>query len=274
MQWVIEKILLERHDEGFGFPSLDEAAKLQGHEVFIKKYIPFSETQEIIEADPSKAAVFYGCIEWNNKLERLGVMKKYCPGAYLNKEALRYSNYAWHFHDYMLNRNSFLLRYGQIKKHTYNFMEVDGFFIRPDAVTKPFPGHVVYSDEDINQLSTYDKVYDDELCVIAEKQDIIGEYRHVVCRNEVIAQSQYRRDGVLDIRIDVDLDCQALAKMVAREEDQVDTVYVVDTALTEDGPKIIEFNSFSCAGLYACDTMAIVKHVSEAAEAEFKGENL
>lgn len=280
MQWVIDKILLEKHDEGFGFPSLEEAARSQGHDVYLTKYIPFSETQgpEIYTLQHLKPTIFYGCCEWINKLERNGILKNYVPGIYLRKDALRYSNYSWRYHEHMLNKNYFILRYGEIKKRPQALRTITDicdflpFFIRPDVVTKSFPGHIIKSYKDIELLSTYDKIYDDELCVIAPVEKIIGEYRHIICNREVIAQSQYKRNNILDIRIDVNLECQALAKWISREEYQIDNVYVVDTALINDGPKIIEFNAFSCSGLYAMDTNKIVKHISEVAEIEFKGE--
>jgi hypothetical protein len=85
-----------------------------------------------------------------------------------------------------------------------------------------------------------------------------------------VTKSQYRWDK-LDIRIDTLPECDRLAEQVAEHKWQADRVYVCDIAQTDEGPKIIELNAFSSSGLYACDTRAIVKGVSEAAWKEYLG---
>jgi hypothetical protein len=174
-----------------------------------------------------------------------------------------------------------MLPYGEIKRRMNEDLE-EGLlppnfknkklFLRPDVVIKSFAGRVFEFDtmeDDVNQLSQYEKISDFELCVISSPKKIIGEYRHVVCNNEIVGQSQYQRDGKLDIQIDVEPECQKLVKYIINNYEQPDNVYVVDTALTEDGSRIVEFNSFSCSGLYAMDTMSIVRNVSQAAIDEY-----
>jgi hypothetical protein len=273
--WVVDNVLLERHDEGFGMPRIEEAARQLGHDVHVTKYIPFSERPEFhfkYEKMIDKPTILYGSVQWLNQIVKFRKEGNHIgiPGPYFNKEALKYSNYSWRYPGMMLNDDYVLLPYGEIKQR----MKLEEFpmFIRCDGVTKTVPGHLVYTFDDVNLLSSYDKTYDEELLVWASPKEIIGEYRHIIVNGEIAGQSQYRRDGKLDIRIDVEPSCQALAKEVARGEYQVDNVYTLDTALTQDGPKIVEFNAFSCSGLYACDTLNIVKLVSEAAEKEFNGE--
>jgi len=286
--WVIDEILLERHDGDRGFPSLGSAAVDQGHNVFVTKYVPFS-VQPIFnftQLDPVPT-ILYGSIQFLNQVERCGILKNLgYPGAYFKKEALKFSNYCWRYPGLMLSDRWQILPYGELKRRLDAdlsdglqppYFDDHRMFIRPDVVTKSFAGRVFdfnTAEDNPEQLSRYEHISDEELCVIAREKSIIGEYRHVICNREVIAQSQYQRDGKLDIRIDVEPDCQALAKQISREEYQPDNVYVVDTALTVDGPRIIEFNAFSCSGLYACDTNNIIKRVSEAAVREFNGEDV
>lgn len=296
--WVVDNALLERHDEGFGFPRIDEAAKALGHDVYVTKYIPFSDSPQEFETandwlmGRAKAVphIFYGSVEWLNQIERCGWFKQrgYIPGAYFKKEALKYSNYSSRpeFGDLMLNDDYLILPFGEIKRRLDwdihqglrpPYFKSPKMFIRPDVVTKSFAGRVIdfaSEEEKPESLNQYEKISDEELCVVATEKKIIGEYRHIICRNELIAQSQYRRDGKIDIRIDVEPECQRLAKFVSREEYQPDTVYTLDTAMTEDGPRIVEFNAFSCSGLYASDTMRIVRDVSFAATIEFLGDDI
>ena len=287
--WVIDNVLLERHDEGYGILPIAQAAEKLGHEVFITKYVPFSDYPDFDFniTNPEFPLILYGSIQFLNQIERVGLFKYIgLPGAYFKKEALKYSNYSWRYPGLMLNDRWIMLPYGEIKRRLDEDIH-DGlipphfpnhkFFIRPDVVTKSFAGRVINFDseeENHKTLSKYETVSDEELCVISDEVDIIGEYRHIICDREIVGQSQYRRDGKLDIRTDVDVDCQNLAKYVAQQEYQPDIVYTLDTALTVDGPRIVEFNAFSCSGLYACDTENIVKRVSEAAWKEFNGDDI
>jgi hypothetical protein len=281
VQWIIDTLLLEKHDEGFGFPRIEEAVEKCGHKAIITKYIPFSDKPLKTPFNPYEPTILYGSCQFVSQWERLGLLKTVIPGAYFNKEKLKYSNYSSIFGRLMLNDDYYMLPYGEIKRRMNEDLE-EGLlppnfknkklFLRPDVVIKSFAGRVFEFDtmeDDVNQLSQYEKISDFELCVISSPKKIIGEYRHVVCNNEIVGQSQYQRDGKLDIQIDVEPECQKLVKYIINNYEQPDNVYVVDTALTEDGSRIVEFNSFSCSGLYAMDTMSIVRNVSQAAIDEY-----
>jgi len=59
-------------------------------------------------------------------------------------------------------------------------------------------------------------------------------------------------------------------KYVAKANWQLDSCYVVDIFLGEDGPRIGEFNSFASSGLYNCDMDKIVNAVCNTAEKEWR----
>ena len=42
-----------------------------------------------------------------------------------------------------------------------------------------------------------------------------------------------------------------------------DPIFVVDVCATDDGPRLLELNSFSCSDLYGCDFEPIVDAVDE-----------
>jgi hypothetical protein len=69
-----------------------------------------------------------------------------------------------------------------------------------------------------------------------------------------------------------------MAQEVAQREWQPDRVYTCDIALTEINGKqearVLEFNAFSCSGLYACDTELIANAVSYAAWNEYSGDDI
>ena len=149
---------------------------------------------------------------------------------------------------------------------------------------KEFVGQVINGPEDFWDLLSPQVPIDPYiLCVVAEPQHIIAEFRYVICEKEVIAGSEYRWDNILDVRRDTHPVCDKLAEQIAKAEWQADTVYVCDIALiVEDNirggdlcldevAKVIELNAFSSSGLYACDTYKIVEAVSKAAEREHGG---
>lgn len=298
--WVIDEVIIEKHDE-VGFPSLSDAAREAGDHVIVTRYRPF--TQELVLPEDDVAHLFhtthrspvvaYGSVGFIRQFQRTTWLQRQCPGTYCRSDELRYSKAAAMYGPCMFNDDFVMLPYGELRRRILEDLEMGlkpphydehRLFVRPDVVTKTFAGRVFNFDseeDDVHALDRYEKIDPSELVIIAEPKDIIAEFRHFVVNGVVVAESQYRRDGKLDIRIDVseqnsDLARQVAAKKVTIMEQPVDwqpdTVYVVDTAETVDGPRIIEFNSASCSGLYACDTRAIVRAVNVQAWKELNGD--
>lgn len=76
IQWVVDTILLERHDEGYGFLRIDEAAKKLGHSVMTTKYRPFSDHPDLDFLDAKIPTIFYGSCEFNRDLDTWTDSKK------------------------------------------------------------------------------------------------------------------------------------------------------------------------------------------------------
>lgn len=112
----------------------------------------------------------------------------------------------------------------------------------------------------------------DTICLVSPAQELLGEFRFIIAAGEVIDGSEYRWDNVLDIRHDWPADCWEMAEQMAKHSWQPDLVYTCDVASTNSGPKIIEVNSFACAGLYACDKRIVVDAVNNVALREFNGD--
>ena len=152
-----------------------------------------------------------------------------------------------------------------------------GLFIRPNSGFKTFAGQTIMFDKwnyTIELLEDVTSVTDETMILISPLKDIIGEFRFVVCDGQVVTGSEYRWDDRLDIRIDYPIECFDLAEKIANHDWQVDDAYIVDVASTIEGPKVIELNSFSCAGLYACDLEKIVKSLSSVSLKTWKEMNL
>ena len=293
--WLIDERLLERHDE-VGFPDMATAAREAGDTVFTTKYMPFRQELELPEDITAHffhtthriPTVVYGTVGFCRQFQRTTWLKNQCPGTYLRYEELKFSKAAAMYGPAMLNDQFFMLPYGELRRRIVEDNEMGlrppnyyehKFFVRPDVVTKTFAGRVFDFDteeDNVYALDKYEKIDPSELVIIADPIDIIAEFRHFIVNGVVVAESQYRRNEVLDIRVDVSDENSTFAKYVAAKNNdydwEPDTVYVVDTVETVDGPRIVEFNSASCSGLYACDTRAIVKAVNEQAWKELDGD--
>lgn len=301
--WVIDNIINERNFYQTGFPTLAEAARELGHDVIETKYVPFRDRSTLeghiipqfkignLERgfyggdgsrnfDHKRPVLFHGSHEFIRAARNTsGLNTDCCPLAYCREENLRFSTYAAHHGEKMLSEGFRILPYAEVVRR-YRGSNKD-IFIRPNEVTKAFAGRVINGrdfDHEINSLNQIEKIDPETLCVVASPREIAGEFRMIIVDGKVITGSEYRWDDKLDIRIDVDERCWKLAEEVAAHPWQPDRVYVCDVALEVSEiasrdlrPRLIELNSFSCAGLYACDTRKIVEAVSRAANKEYFG---
>lgn len=138
-------------------------------------------------------------------------------------------------------------------------------FLRPERSDKAFAG-AVFRGEDA-RISGLDP---DLRVVAAPVAEIRAEYRFVVVRGRVVTGSQYARGGLTDVRVDFDPDCAALAQRAAGLYAPL-TAFVCDVAETPAGPRVVEYNGFGSAGLYACDCRPVVTEIAEALASCAKG---
>lgn len=272
MRWVMDRYLLQRAaDASGGQPTLEQAARAAGHEVHVTGrvdgVIPDLAT---IPFDASQPVMTWGSHQFVQAVER--ARRDWTPGAYHRTKELAFSTFAAHLGDLLLNDDFVLLPYAEAKRRPWR----GAIFLRPDAVTKAFAGFVIPEADRAREFAALDQTahLDPEtLVVVATTKPLRAEFRFVVVGGEVVTGSEYRWDGKLDIRIDVHPDCEALAWEVARRPWQPDVGYTCDVALMEDGSaRVVELNTLSCSGLYACDTRKIVAAVAQAAWAEFRGD--
>ena len=221
------------------------------------------------EAD-NKCVIIYGSHQFNRALQG-----RYTPGSLGLTTRTAFSSYVSNIPpEWLLNHQGVMCTWKHFSQRrafwewTYGG---GGVFVRPDSGFKTFTGQTISYDnweEGIKLVDQTSSVMDETMIVVAPMQEILGEFRFVIADRKVVAGSEYRWDDKLDIRRDWPPECEELAQKVADLDWQVDCVYVCDVALTPHGPKIVEVNSFSCAGLYACDLHAVVEAVSAAAYKE------
>lgn len=246
-----------------------------GHNLYTTKYIPFSDTQDYGPAHwVNEPTIIYGTIGYIKKCK-----VPFVPGVYgLNQNTDCNFYYPELPSEWLLNSQFVMIPFGSMKNDPYRLFDLfdcNSLFIRPVSGRKTFAGTVITRYNVIDELSAsmqLTSVMSETICLVSPAIDIQSEYRFVIGNHEVIDGSEYRLDNVLDIRHDWPAECWKLANLMAKHSWQPDVCYTVDVAITGDGPRIVELNGFSAAGLYACDKDLIVNRISEIVMKDFNGE--
>ncbi|MCJ2128458.1 ATP-grasp domain-containing protein [Methylobacterium sp. E-045] len=270
--WLCD-VRLTQYRRNIGQPTIEEACRELGYPVHVVDFDPKhpSQVPEVKDAP----VVAYGTHQFVRAVTK--AQPHLIPGPYARYEKLGYMATAGNLGDLMLNDDFILLPYGEVLRRGCDGLG-EAFFLKPEAVTKAFTGFVMTRetwDAEVETIHQKSALPVDALCVVAKPREIEGEFRFVIVDGAVVTGSQYRWNDRLDVRMDVLPICQEMAVRVTRNPWQPDRVSVCDIALLEGRTKakVVELNSFSTSGLYACDTRAIVKAVSRSAQREYDGED-
>jgi hypothetical protein len=269
--WVVDKYLLDiQNSNATLLERFEEIFQKYNIEYFITQYIPFSEHNEPIPYNKDdKSTIFYSTIGYNRNAMRDG----YYYGIFYDEERFSYHNYEPYIKEYVLNKHASEITWGELKRNWK--WEFDGYqtsklFIRPSAGDKLFAGKLVdfYDMED--KIEYWERENDiplDTPIIVAPPQDIKSEMRFLIVNREVITGSQYRYNGILDVRKDYFQGAYDLANVIAKQEWQLDKAYTCDVAMLEDGSfKVVELNCITCAGMYACDVEKFVLAMNKLVE--------
>ena len=196
-----------------------------------------------------------------------------CPGAYgTHPENTKCSEYYPHIpQDILFNKEYFFTTWAEFCRNYqfyFDLFKATALFIRPNSGFKTFAGQPIYLNNVEDQIATLDRCtgvwYNTLILISSFKAFQANEYRFVVVENEVITGSAYNWDTKAN-KPEYPRECWHIANIVAKGSWQLDTAYVCDVVITPEGPKVLELNSFSCAGMYACDRMKIVEAVNKLA---------
>jgi hypothetical protein len=281
-KWIVDTHILDaRNVTG----NIVDAIKKAGCDIHLAEYKAFAPKQDYgIDGDSydwksdnfvnGRPYCLYGTIGYVQKCNF-----PLFPGAYGINDNTNCNFYYSHVPaDWMLNSDFVMAPFQVIKNNPSRFFDlfgVDDLFIRPNTGRKAFTGYTITRENAAFELSSsmqLTSVQSETICLISAAKNIKSEFRFVIGNGEVIDGSEYRWDRILDIRHDWLSECWDLADKMAKHTWQPDTCYTVDVADTEDGPKIVELNGFSCAGLYACDKNLVFDRVSKIAQEEFYGD--
>lgn len=275
VKWVVDDNILRTYRTR----QITDVIRDLGYELHQVTWDPLSPLDPIpFSADD--CVVLYGTHQFVRAVQKqyqfqpgaLGVTDRTCVAQYMSNLPL----------DWFLNRDAIMTTWGIFKqrREDWFFMfggKQDRVFVRPNSGFKTFAGQCIrwsHIDHDIATIDKLSSAMDDTLILVNGDLEIKGEFRFVIADGKVIAGSEYRWDGILDIRSDYPEECRQFAEKVAQHPWQVDIAYTCDVALTLDGPKLVELNGFSCAGLYACDLEAVVHGISSTAWREWSGDDV
>lgn len=275
--WIVDQYMLDLAAER-GCGSIADAVLRAGMEVHVATSDGHMSREMALPAWNERCVVLYGSFRFVRRVERqlkASGGHALLPGAFARVENLSYSAFGAHLGDVLLNDDFVILPFGEFRRR--RLRDWGGrCFLRPDAVTKSFPGMVVAEadfDHEMNSLEKLQHVMPEDLVVASSGRNILRETRFVVVDGEVVSGSTYGWNGSGDIGLPIDEASAALARNVACRTWQPDRAYTCDVALIEhEGDlkaRLIELNSFSCAGLYGCDLDKVVAAVSDAAVDEW-----
>lgn len=183
------------------------------------------------------------------------------------------AGYVSYMPDWFLN-DSIMTTWGQLKSKSEWFFSLFGesIFVRPNNGRKTFTGQVFNTENLLGEMEFLDKhsgVVPETLIWICRAKVITGEYRFWISNGEVVTYSAYSWDETPIIEPNPSSKVLDLANKVAKHDWQVDRIYTVDITEYQNEAKIIELNSFSCAGLYNSDAEKLLKIVSRDILAEW-----
>ncbi len=220
-----------------------------------------SHTHEIVGKIPeiSGPVVIYGSIGSRDLMTHYG----WTPGAWTNEQ----------FNELILNDRLGVdyLNHGIVStlfKNVLDHVGDDPFFVKPDTDTKEFAGKVFFSKEAftewyMKQVTTgyFDEHIYETRVVVGAPKHIGTEWRIVMVRGEPITGSIYRQYQQVYSKEDLPHHVSQFARYIAAKHSPCD-VFVMDICETFHGLKVVEYNSFNCAGLYACNIEKIIEAVT------------
>ncbi len=272
VKWLVEHDIFEENLE----PMIAEIKK-QGMEVEQIKYMPF-ESGSYDNFAPDDCVMCYGSL---NLIRQLMRQKPWIPGAFCNLPNFECSSYYAHFGEFLFNQDYMMLPLAEFKRRSGELFqrlwngepEFARFFVRPSSGFKTFSGQVIEQKNFEKDYGWFKEFSSPEaLVVIAPCQEIRAEWRLVIAARKVIAASKYKvHDRVYLSSVFIPDEVVALGNKIAQVEWQPDPMYMIDIAegdLNEFW--LLEMNSFSCSGLYACEVEPIVREASRLALQEWK----
>jgi hypothetical protein len=265
--WIIEDF-----EDDNKFMNLAIEVKRQGMKCEVIQYLPFqSGSYDVFEDDG--CVLFQGSI---NLAMQLKGQKKWVPGPWLTPKSYECSKYYAYLGKYLFNDRYVILPRAEVRRRLdwlYGQcfgVAFDDLFIRPSSGLKPFTAGLFNKlNFDSGWKWAEEFTEPEALIVISTPKTVLGEWRFVCAKGKVLTGCQYEREGKLAFQSGYPAEAKELAEKVATDY-QPDPMFIVDICMGFDKQYyLMEINSFSCGGLYACEMAPIVERASDLAMGEW-----
>jgi hypothetical protein len=263
MKWIIENFNKE-----LSYTDIVKEIKNQGMEVKeINHGYKHSDIDEFRSGN--HCVMFLGSIEMTELVKKQ--LPNCYPVAFCTPENYLCSKYMSHFGKYLFNDKYAMMSLSELHRKKFFYYGTFGnealIFIRPDSGQKPFQAQLLDLLDIDRFVERHDHVKHD-LVLVSTPKNIIWEGRFVVTKyKEILGVSTYRFQGQVTKIPSAPGKATELVKELLEVGYYPDPVFCIDIASDADGNYwLLEINSFSSAGLYACKLPLIVKRVSEIAQ--------
>ena len=184
--------------------------------------------------------------------------KHFLPGAFLIP-SLNMSGLISQLGDLCMNYDSQISELSEIK------LDSDRIFIRPNEDTKSFNGSVMTADEfngfrqrviESSYIDRYSTITPSTVVCVSPIKIIQAEYRCFVVNGRVCTASQYKMNDQPFFCANVDDFIIDFANYAASKI--TEQCYVLDIAVVNNNPYVLEANCINSSGLYKIDTQKLV----------------
>lgn len=255
--WILERDVFSEKC----FNEMVSHFKDNGIPYHVVRIIPFIHEIEGKCPSVSNPVVVYGSIG----IQKLAQMREWIPGVFTDPTKFNYETYRDALGDLLLNPDCIRMPMSQVASYL-NESGRDYFFIKPNGDTKEFAGTLMEaSDFATWHRKMLDTGYldgNDFDIVISDPKKLDCEWRIVVVDGKISSSSLYRQYQMVKPEQHIipevaDLVMKAHSKFVPAP------VYVIDIAQTENGFRVIEYNTFNSAGMYACDVGCVIDDINK-----------
>ena len=257
-KWLIQDQL---HNE-FVVPKLIEALTKRSIEYTFVPYLPFGIGDYSEYYPDDQFVLCLGSLSFIKRIQR--ERPEWYPNSWCNFKTLQCNAFYAHLGKYLLNEDYIFIPVGELlrrKEFLYTNYGIEDFiFMRPNTGDKSFTGGVV-AIEDFKHHCGFinDFCSPEDYVIIASPKPIQAEWRFFVGDSQIVTGSQYRYNGVLDSRSDVEEGALVLAQQIANAGYHPNPMYSLDICRSNDQYYLMELGAFSCSGFYACDLDKIVE---------------
>ena len=258
MRWVVEHTVFSNQAN-----ELLQTIKHLGHTVTI-----WDDNMLHRNSPPwakNEPTVFYGALGTAAALKSV----EWSPKVFCDIQKLHCSSYYPRYKKYLLNQRYRILPAADLVRNKREIFDLfdspNSVFVRPDSPLKEFAGRILSYEQLTLENLDHGFYYDDKHLpvLVVPTVEVGDEWRFVISQSKIISCSGYQptdRSAIKNMPKDNVVEfCQTILQTVTGPEE----LYVLDIVETQEGPKVLELNSFSCSDLYGADTTSIVNAVDE-----------